>query len=112
MIVVVGLGVREGDLTEAGKAAIVEGAKKGVVLCRTANTRSYHNLSALGVAHTCLDFVYQKSRNFNTLTDNLVKEVLAAGENVVYCVDGAAAEDNSVKKLRKKTSVTEFTPSA
>ena len=103
MIVVVGLGVKKGDLTEAGKTAILEGAKKGVVLCRTANTASYENLLSLGVKHTCLDYVYEKSRNFNTLTDNLVKEVLSKGEDVVYCVDGAAAEDNSVKKLRKKT---------
>ena len=103
MIVVVGLGVKKGDLTEAGKTAILEGAKKGVVLCRTAKTKSYENLLSLGVEHKCLDYVYEKSRNFNTLTDNLVKEVLSAGEDVVYCVDGAAAEDNSVKKLRKKT---------
>ncbi|MBQ9118164.1 MAG: nucleoside triphosphate pyrophosphohydrolase [Clostridia bacterium] len=102
MITVVGLGVQAGDLTEAGKRAIVEGAKSGVVLCRTANTASYENLRLLEVAHTCLDYVYEKSRNFNTLTENLAKEVLAAGEKVVYCVDGAAAEDNSVKKLRKK----------
>lgn len=103
MVVVVGLGVREGDLTEAGKTAIVEGAKKGVVLCRTAHTRSYENLRALGVAHTCLDSVYEKSRNFSTLNANLAKQVLSLGEDVVYCVDGAAAEDNSVKILRKKT---------
>ncbi len=103
MIVVVGLGVKKGDLTEAGKEAVLEGAKRGVVLCRTANAKSYENLLSLGVEHKCLDYVYEKSRNFNTLTDNLVKEVLAAGEWVVYCVDGAAAEDNSVKKLRKKT---------
>ncbi|MBQ8428128.1 MAG: nucleoside triphosphate pyrophosphohydrolase [Clostridia bacterium] len=103
MVVVVGLGVREGDLTEAGKRAIVAGAQKGVVLCRTANTRSYENLRRLNVAHTCLDDVYEKSRNFSTLNENLAKRVLAAGTEVVYCVDGAAAEDNSVKILRKKT---------
>ncbi|MBR2903411.1 MAG: nucleoside triphosphate pyrophosphohydrolase [Clostridia bacterium] len=103
MIVVVGLGVKKGDLTEAGKTAVIEGAKKGVVLCRTQKTDSYENLRALGVEHVCLDYVYEKSRNFNTLTDNLAKEVLSHGEEVVYCVDGAAAEDNSVKKLRKKT---------
>ncbi len=102
MVTVVGLGVKKGDLTEGGKAAIEQGAKKGKVLCRTAHTLSYENLRALGVAHTCLDFVYEKSRNFSTLCSNLAKEVLAAGDEVVYCVDGAAAEDASVKFLQKK----------
>lgn len=104
MITVVGLGVREGDLTQAGKDAILQAVERGdAVVCRTAHTHSYQNLQALDVPHFCLDDVYRRSRSFSTLNDNLAKAVLSYGENTVYCVDGSAAEDNSVKRLRRKT---------
>ena len=45
MITVVGLGVKEGDLTERGRRAILS-AKRVVV--RTAQTESYKNVTALG----------------------------------------------------------------
>lgn len=76
MITVVGLGAEEGDLTENGKRAILE-AKR--VIARTALTRSYRNLAALGVEHTCLDEVYKRSRSFSTLNKNLAAEVAEIG---------------------------------
>ena len=103
MITVVGLGVEKGDLTERGKAAIFEAANAGKkVLVRTARTRSFESLKELGVEVFSLDFVYEKSRSFKTLNQNLAKEVLEAGDGAVYCVDGSAAEDNSVKILKKR----------
>lgn len=103
MITVVGLGVNFGDLTEQGKQAILAAASAGKpIVCRTAGTKSYANLEALGVAHTCLDGVYESSRSFTTLNKNLAKAVHALGDGTVYCVDGAASEDNSVKILAKK----------
>ena len=99
MITVVGLGAEEGDLTENGKRAILE-AKR--VIARTALTRSYRNLAALGVEHTCLDEVYKRSRSFSTLNKNLAAEVAKSGDGTVYCVDGAASEDNSVRALKSR----------
>lgn len=104
MITVVGLGVEKGDLTKRGEEAILSAAKTGAkILVRTARTRSYQTVTELGVAHTALDEIYDKSRSFKTLADNLAKAVLGAGENAVYLVDGAASEDYSVKALIRKT---------
>ena len=103
MITVVGLGVEQGDLTERGKNAILQAVKNGdKIAVRTAKTRSYASVLALGVKHVCLDSVYQNSRNFATLSKNLAKAVCDLGENTVYLVDGAATEDNSVKALFKR----------
>ncbi len=103
MITVVGLGVAAGDLTKRGEEAILQAAKVGApILVRTAKTASYQSVLQLGVAHTCLDGVYESSRNFATLAKNLAKRVAEAGENAVYLVDGAATEDNSVKALIKR----------
>ena len=103
MITVVGLGVNAGDLTKQGEAAILAAAKAGKpIVCRTAKAKSYENLSALGVPHTSLDEVYETSRSFNSLNRNLANAVYALGDGAVYCVDGAASEDNSVKLLLRK----------
>ncbi len=103
MITVVGIGVEKGDLTEKGKQAILTAAKSGdKIIVRTAGTRSYENVTALAVDHICLDYVYENSRSFTTLNRTLAKEVLRYGDNTVYCVEGSAAEDNSVKELLKK----------
>ena len=104
MITVIGLGNERGDLTKRGEEAIFEAQKAGAkIAVRTAKTRSYQSVLDLGVEHVCLDFVYEKSRNFATLTKNLASAVLALGENTVYLVDGAPCEDTSVKALIKRT---------
>jgi tetrapyrrole methylase family protein/MazG family protein len=103
MITVVGLGVNAGDLTKQGESAILAAARAGKpIVCRTAKAKSYENLAMLGVAHTSLDHVYESSRSFNSLNKNLANAVHALGDGAVYCVDGAASEDNSVKLLKKK----------
>jgi len=103
MITVIGLGVQAGDVTKRGEEAILQAAKTGApILVRTAHTRSYQSVLDLGVEHTCLDYVYESSRNFATLAKNLAKQVALAGDNAVYLVDGAATEDNSVKALSKR----------
>lgn len=103
MITVVGLGVNEGDLTASGKLAIEEAVRAGKpVVVRTANTQSYNGVLALGAPHIALDEEYEKSRSFSTLNKNLAKRVASLGDGTVYCVDGAAAEDNSVKLLKKR----------
>ena len=103
MITVIGLGVQKGDLTRRGEESILHAAKTGApILVRTAHTRSYQSVQELGVAHTCLDYVYEKSRSFAGLTKNLCKAVANAGDDAVYLVDGAASEDYSVKALVKR----------
>lgn len=103
MITVIGLGVEKGDLTKRGEQTILEKAKTGApIFVRTAYTKSYETVKELGVPHRTLDSVYERSRNFATLTKNLAKAVADGGENAVYLVDGAATEDNSVKALLKK----------
>ena len=92
-------------MTAAARAAVLSADK---VIVRTAHTRSYQSVVELGVAHVCLDDVYQNSRSFSTLNKNLAKQVKAQavdGSSVVYLVDGAACEDNSVKALLKMRGV-------
>ena len=104
MITIIGLGVEKGDLTKRGEQAVLQAVQLGApVLVRTAKTRSYQTVLDLGIPHTTLDYVYEKSRSFQTLSKNLASAVLNAGENAVYLVDGAASEDYSVKALLKKT---------
>ena len=103
MITVIGLGVEKGDLTERGKARILQAVKDGgKIAVRTAKVKSYQTVQELGVEHICLDGVYENSRNFATLAKNLAKAVVELGENAVYLVDGSATEDTSVKALVKR----------
>lgn len=104
MITVIGLGVEKGDLTKRGEAVVLRAAQEGrSIVVRTAHTRSYETVTELGVPHETLDYVYEGSRNFNTLSKNLAKAVCERGEDAMYLVDGAATEDNSVKALLKRT---------
>ena len=103
MITVIGLGNERGDLTKRGEEAILQAKKAGAkIAVRTAKTRSYQSVLDLGVEHVCLDYVYEKSCNFRTLTKNLASAVLALGENTVYLIDGAPSEDTSVKALIRR----------
>ena len=102
MITVIGLGNVKGDLTRRGEEEILKAAREGrKIAVRTANTLSYQTVQELNVPHVCLDEVYDRSRNFATLSKNLAKAVLSLGEDTVYLVDGATGEDNSVKALLK-----------
>lgn len=98
MITVVGTGVSAGDLT---KRALDEMRGADEVILRTSLTPSAEAVGAEGIGFTSLDFLYEKSRNFDTLHKNIVKEVVqrAAGRNVCYCVDGAVSEDKAARLL-------------
>lgn len=98
-ITLIGLGIREGDLTLSAKRAL-EGADK--ILARTAHTESFNNLKGFTVE--TLDRVFESSRTFDTLNKNLAKAVLSAGResNVCYCVDGAVSEDEACKIILKR----------
>lgn len=104
MITVVGLGVEKGDLTRRGERAILSGER---VVLKTALTKSAESVLSLGVDYIALDSVYERSRSFSTLNKNLAKAVVEEEKkgNVVYCVDGSAQEDNSVKLLLKRKNI-------
>lgn len=98
-ITLIGLGVKEGDLTLSAKRALDSADK---ILARTAQSESFKSLN--GYAVQALDEVFERSRNFDTLNKNLAKEVLGAGKtaNVCYCVDGAVSEDEACKIILKR----------
>ena len=98
-ITLIGLGVKEGDLTLSAKRALDEADK---ILARTAQSDSFKSLEGYSVQ--ALDNVFLSSRNFDTLNKNLAKEVLSAGKtaNVCYCVDGAVSEDEACRIILKK----------
>lgn len=101
MISIVGLGCKAEDLTEGGKRLLLSGAK---VLLRTDAVYSAESVKQMGVSYETLDYIYGKSRNFDTLNKNLAQAVLAAAKagDVVYCVDGSVSEDVSAQILLKK----------
>ena len=101
-ITVIGLGVDKKDLSSYAENIIKSSVK---TLARTGLTKSYKNLMAFGIEIPTLDFIYEKSRNFDTLNKNLATEILAVSkqEPVCYLVDGCATEDNSVKYILSKT---------
>lgn len=98
-ITLIGLGIREGDLTLSAEHALKAADK---ILARTNASESFKSLNGYNVE--TLDFVFGKSRNFDTLNKNLAKEVLSAGRaaNVCYCVDGAVSEDEACRIILKK----------
>ena len=100
-IYVVGLGLSSDDITLKAYEIIKSGIK---LVVRTKNTASYLAVKDVVGEVFSLDFVYQKSRNFDTLNKNLAKEVLSMAKesDVAYLVDGSAVEDNSVKEIIKK----------
>lgn len=72
-ITLIGLGVKEGDLTLSAERALKAADK---ILARTCVTDSFKSLKDYAVQ--TLDGVFESSRNFDTLNKNLAKTVLTA----------------------------------
>lgn len=98
-ITLIGLGVKDGDITLSAKRALDSADE---IIARTDESDSFKSLK--GYTVRTLDGVFKRSRNFDTLNKNLAKEVLTAGKtaNVCYCVDGAVSEDEACKIILKK----------
>lgn len=98
-ITLIGLGIREGDLTLSAKRALDSADE---ILARTCETESFKSISGYKVQ--ALDEVFKSSRNFDTLNKNLASKVIAAGKrgNACYCVDGAVSEDEACKIILSK----------
>ena len=98
-ITLIGLGIKQGDLTKSAEAALNAADE---IIARTSHTSSFANLNGYKVR--TLDCIYESSRSFDTLNKKLAKAVSDAGKsaNVCYCVDGAVSEDEGCKILLSK----------
>lgn len=92
--------------------ALEEAKNADKVILRTAETPIGKWLTEIGIKFESLDFIYEKSRNFDTLSKNLAKAVLdqAKQTNVVYLVEGDVSEDVSCSIIRKKRKDAEIIP--
>ena len=99
-ITLIGLGTDDNDLTLKGKIALDNATK---IFARTALTKSFKSLQNYQVES--LDYLFERSRNFDTLNKKLAKTVLdcAKEQNVVYCVDGAVCEDIACKIILSRS---------
>lgn len=100
-LTLIGTGIKGGDMSLSAYEAAKNADK---VLIRTALTESGKWAVQTFAGAIALDFVYEKSRTFDTLCKNLAKTVLKEAEDkdVVYLVDGAVSEDRSCKEILKK----------
>lgn len=101
MISIAGLGVEISDLSAGAKAELVSGKR---VIVKSGDFRTAESVRALGVKFETLDYIYEKSRNFDSLNKNLAAAVLAAAKegDLVYCVEGSVTEDVSAQLVIAK----------
>lgn len=100
-LTIIGLGVNEGDISLSAFNLI---KNCPCVVLRTENTASAMVLKANDISYISLDYLYEKSKNFDTLTKNICKKIaeLLKTSDVCYLVDGACSEDYSSAVLIKK----------
>ncbi len=80
--------------------AALDNAQK--IIARTRECESFCGLE--GYNAETLDYIYENSRNFDTLNKKLASAVIAAAKqsDVCYCVDGSVSEDESCKIILNK----------
>ncbi len=98
-ITLIGLGLKEGDLSGRAIKALSSGAK---IYARTAQSPSFASLKGFDVQP--LDELFVSSRNFDTLNKKLADTIIKQSKltDVIYCVDGAVCEDNACKIILAK----------
>lgn len=102
MIYIIGLG--NSNTINEKTLEIIKSCDK--VVLKTVLCNSSKIFLKTKINHITLDSIYKKSRNFDTLNKNLVKEIISLSKqykNIAYLVDGSGYEDNSVSILFKKT---------
>lgn len=102
MITVVALGCAKGQLTIAGAEAIDKADK---VFVKTTLTDTYEYFKCKGVDCVTLDFIYEKSQNFDELDSEIANYLLSQEGDIVYCVNGSGYEDRSVALLEQKCDI-------
>ena len=110
MITVVGLGCKNGQLTIDGAKAIGAVDK---VFVKTQLTDTYEYFVSNGITAESLDFIYEKSGDFDDLDKEIVEYLLSEskGCNAVYCVNGSGYDDRSVIALKQKCKDVVIIPS-
>lgn len=100
-LTLIGLGLTANDVTLSAAKAIKNAQ---TVILKTSLTANFSFFKENNVEVKTLDHVFNKSRNFNTLTANLVKEIytLSKDTQAVYCVEGSTSEDNACREILKK----------
>lgn len=100
MLYLVGLGVDEGDLSLKAFDTL---KSADCALVRSEKPRAAQALKQAGVQFTSLDYIYEKSRSFETLKKNFIKKIKEELKNgsVCYAVDGAVSEDLIASELVK-----------
>ena len=76
-----------------------------LVIVKTALTEGYSNIKKLAPRHITLDGIYNKSRNFDTLNKNIVKQIIFSHKeykDIAYLISGSGYEDSSVMLLKMK----------
>ena len=101
MVTVIGLGCEAKDLPQGAEEVLRSGVK---IILRTGETPAAAGVRALGVPFETLDYIYEGSRNFDTLNKKLAAAVLKAAEqgDVAYCVDGSVTEDVSAQTVARR----------
>lgn len=102
MIKVVGLGVKDGDLSLKG-AGVIESSE--VVIVKTALTDTYKIFKEENIKNFTCDFLYEKAEDFDSLNTSIVDYVLTFKGKVCYCVNGNGVDDRTVQLLKKRTDV-------
>ncbi len=75
---------------------------------RTAAAPSSKTLDDEKIPYSSFDDLYERCRNYDTLTRRIVREVRSrarGGKNVAYCVDGGVFEDAAARILLTKKTV-------
>ncbi len=100
-LTVVGLGAEKDQISLSAYRAL---EKSGCVVLRTEKTLSAATVAEMGIDYKSFDYLYEKSRNFDTLNANICKEVLSLlkTRDVCYVVDGSVEEDLAASKLIQK----------
>ncbi|MDD4003189.1 MAG: nucleoside triphosphate pyrophosphohydrolase [Clostridia bacterium] len=76
-----------------------------LVIVKTSLMEGYLNINKLAPQHITLDDIFKKSRNFDTLNKNIVKQILNSYKeykDIAYILSGSGYEDSSVILLKSK----------
>ena len=104
MISLIGLGVKAGDLSYSALKELKSGKK---VFVRTEQVDAIEVLKQENINFVSLDYLYDCSKNFNTLNKKIYSTLLKEHKlgDICYCVDGDVLEDTVCKKLLGKKYV-------
>lgn len=99
MIKIIGMGIRDDDVTLKGIKAIKEA---DIVISKTKFSNYYTYFEDNGIKVLTLDDVYEQCEDFDELNRALANKVASYKDNnIVYCVEGNGYDDYSVILLKE-----------